>query len=88
MSRKRTSVEKQLAIFNNRRRRGDIERIAEMTGFSASHVSRVVNGLRNNNQISYTAYTISKRRLTNAELAIDSEIEIDGYSPSNVYRAS
>lgn len=87
MSRKRTSVEKQLAIFNNRRRRGDIERIAEMTGFSTSHVSRVVNGLRNNDQISYTAYTISKRRLTNAELAID-EIEIDSYSPSNVYRAS
>ena len=79
MSRKRTSPEKQLTIFNNRRRRGDIERIAEMTGFSKSHVSRVVNGLRNNETISYTAYTISKRRLTNAELAIGSSDEI-GFS--------
>jgi transcriptional regulator with XRE-family HTH domain len=68
----RTSVEKQLSVFNSRRRRGDVERIAERTGYSPSYVSKVLNGLRNNASISHTAYTISKRRLTNYELSIDS----------------
>jgi transcriptional regulator with XRE-family HTH domain len=66
----RTSIEKQLVVFNARKRRGDVERIAEKTGFSSSYVSKVVNGLRNNETIAHTAYTISKRRLTNHELAI------------------
>ena len=66
----RTSIEKQLVVFNARKRRGDVERISEITGFSSSYVSKVVNGLRNNEAIAYTAYTISKRRLTNHELAI------------------
>ncbi len=74
MSKKRTSAEKQLAIFNARKRRGDIETIATRTGFSTSYVSKVVNGLRNNETISYTAYTLSKRRLTNAELNFDATV--------------
>ena len=74
MSKRRTSPEKQLAIFNARKRRGDIESIARTTGFSTSYVSKVVNGLRNNEAISYTAYTLSKRRLTNAELNFDASI--------------
>jgi len=76
MSKRRTSPEKQLAIFNARKRRGDIETIANQTGFSTSYVSKVVNGLRNNETISYTAYTLSKRRLTNAELNYDANTAV------------
>ena len=68
---KKTSTEKQLRVFNARRRRGDIGRISKETGFSTSYVSKVVNGLQENESISYTAYRISRRRLTNSEVEFD-----------------
>lgn len=56
-------------VINSRKRRGDVTNVAERTGFSASYVSRVLNGTRSNEFILSTAYKMLRRRIKNSELA-------------------
>ena len=84
---KKTSTAKQLAIFKARQRRGDINSIADMTRYSPSYVSKVINGDRSNAAITHAAYKLSRRRLTNEELAIDSDTldfsNLSAFSPGH-----
>ena len=54
--------------FQQKRRRGDITRLANETNYSTSHVSNVMNGRRFNSAITSAAYRMANRRLTNAQL--------------------
>ena len=57
-----------LAFYNARKRSGDTQRIADMTGYSVSHVSNIVNGNRSINlDVASAMYNISRRRQRNAE---------------------
>jgi len=59
-----------LAFYNARRRQGDTQRISEMTGYSVSHVTNVLNGSRSANpEITQTAYRMARRRVKTSELA-------------------
>lgn len=58
-----------MTVFLSRKRRGDVTRIADETGYSASYVSRVTRGLRNNEQILSEAYRMSYRRIKNSDRA-------------------
>ena len=58
-----------MTVFLSRKRRGDINRIAEDTMYSPSYVSRVTRGLRHNETILSHAYRISYRRIKNSERA-------------------
>lgn len=49
----------------SRKRIGDVKNIAEVTNYSASHVSNTLAGRRFNPQILNTAYNFTRRRLTN-----------------------
>lgn len=54
--------------FQQKRRRGDITRLANETSYSTSHVSNVLNGRRSNSSITSAAYRMANRRLTNVQL--------------------
>jgi hypothetical protein len=54
-----------LAQYNQRRRRGDVAKIAAATGFSQGYVSTVVNGLQDNERIVSVAYNTARGRKTN-----------------------
>jgi len=54
-----------LAQYNQRRRRGDIAKVAASTGFSQGYVSTVVNGLQDNERIVSVAYNMARGRKTN-----------------------
>ena len=57
-----------LAFYNARKRSGDTQRIAEMTGYSTSHISGITNGTRSINENVATAmYSITRRRQKNSE---------------------
>ena len=57
-----------LAFYNARKRSGDTQRIADMTGYSVSHVSNIMNGNRSiNPDVASAMYNISRRRQRNAE---------------------
>jgi transcriptional regulator with XRE-family HTH domain len=57
-----------LAFYNARKRSGDTQRIADMTGYSVSHVSNISNGNRSiNEDVANAMYSISRRRQRNAE---------------------
>ena len=57
-----------LAFYNARKRSGDTQRVAEMTGYSTSHVSGIINGSRSiNPDVADTLYSISRRRQKNSE---------------------
>jgi hypothetical protein len=59
-----------LAFYNARQRQGDVTRLSEVTGYSTSHISNVINGRRSINPIIANAmYKISSRRLKTSELA-------------------
>jgi ABC-type molybdenum transport system ATPase subunit/photorepair protein PhrA len=59
-----------LAFFNARKRTGDVQRIAEMTGYSASHIKNIANGHRNvNEEVANAMYKISARRQKTSEMA-------------------
>lgn len=47
---KRT-IDSKLASIQSRLRTGDITRIAELSGYDPSHVSRVLRGIRQNSEI-------------------------------------
>lgn len=57
-----------LSFFNSRKRTGDVTRLAESTGYSVSHVSNVVSGVRSVPQdLANEMYNISRRRMKNSE---------------------
>lgn len=52
-----------LLFYKARARRGDVQRLAEETGYSESHISNVKNGRRSiNSEIADAMYYISRRR--------------------------
>lgn len=59
------------AFFTARRRDGDVNRIAEISGNSQSHVSNIIAGRRIVNQeVADAMYMISRRRLKNTDRQI------------------
>lgn len=69
--RRRLNRTAKLSFFNSRKRNGDITRLAEATGYSVSHVSNVVSGVRSVPQaLANEMYNISRRRMKNSERAI------------------
>lgn len=59
-----------LAFYNARKREGDTKRIAEMTGYSTSHITNIINGNRNvNDEVANAMYKISARRQKVSEMA-------------------
>jgi hypothetical protein len=58
------------AFFTARKRSGDANRISEMTGYSTSHVTSIMNGNRNvNDKVANAMYSISARRQKNSVAA-------------------
>ena len=56
------------AFYTARKRSGDVTRIAETTGYSASHISNVMAGRRKiNDTIANEMYNVSRRRMKNSE---------------------
>ena len=59
-----------LAFFTHRQRTGDVTRIADETGYSVSHVSNMINGVRKINDVAANAmYMITRRRQKNEAFA-------------------
>lgn len=56
-----------IVAFTEAKQFGDAARIAEETGFSASHVNNVLRGRRNNPTIINKAYRLVKDRTTNLQ---------------------
>ena len=57
-----------LSFFNNRKRTGDVTRIADETGYSVSHVSKMINGARKVTDVAANAmYNLTRRRIKNSE---------------------
>jgi ABC-type molybdenum transport system ATPase subunit/photorepair protein PhrA len=57
-----------LAFYNARKRSGDTQRIADMTGYSTSHITNIVNGNRSvNDDVASAMYNITRRRQKNSE---------------------
>ena len=56
-----------LSFYSKRTRRGDIQRIAEETGYSVSHVSNMINGVRKVTDVAANAmYMLTRRHQKNA----------------------
>lgn len=56
-----------IVAFTESKRRNDITTVAEMTGYSKSHVSNTLRGRRNNESIVNKAYRLVKDRQTNLQ---------------------
>jgi len=57
-----------LAFYNARKRSGDTQRIAEMIGYSTSHITNITNGNRSvNDDVASAMYNITRRRQKNSE---------------------
>ena len=65
-----------VAKFQQKRRRGDLTKLATESGYSVSHVSNVMNGRRFNSSITSAAYRMANRRLTNAQLVSRLKTEV------------
>lgn len=58
-----------LSFFTARQRQGDVNRIAENTGYSTSHISNVLAGRRSvPSLMANEMYNISRRREKNSEI--------------------
>ena len=58
-----------VGFFKNRQRRGDQQRLAEVTGYSESHISNVLNYRRSVPQLLANAmYRMTYRRIKNEDL--------------------
>ena len=58
-----------LAFYCARQSKGDTTRLAEMTGYSVSHVSNIINGRRSVNQdVANAMYSMSRRRMKTMDL--------------------
>ena len=56
-----------LSFFTHRQRTGDVTRVAETTGYSVSHVSNMINGVRKVTDVAANAmYMVTRRRQKNA----------------------
>lgn len=52
-----------LSFFTHRQKTGDVTRIAGETGYSVSHVSNMINGVRKiNNTVANALYMLTRRR--------------------------
>ena len=56
-----------IVAFTEAKRRGDVTRVAEETGYTTSMVSKTLRGLRNNESIVNKAYRLVKDRQTNLQ---------------------
>lgn len=56
-----------IVAFTEAKRHGDINRIAEETGFTQAYVSMTLRGKRNNESIVNKAYRLVKDRQTNLQ---------------------
>lgn len=56
-----------IVAFTEAKRRGDVTRVADETGYSTSMVSKTLRGLRNNISIVNKAYRLVKDRQTNLQ---------------------
>jgi len=56
-----------IVAFTEAKRRGDIAKVAEETGYTQSMVSKTLRGLRNNMSIVNKAYRLVKDRQTNLQ---------------------
>ena len=56
-----------IVAFTEAKRRGDVTRVADETGYSTSLVSKTLRGLRNNIGIVNKAYRLVKDRQTNLQ---------------------
>jgi len=57
-----------LSFFNNRKRNGDVTRIADETGYSVSHISNMISGVRRVTDVAANAmYNLTRRRVKNSE---------------------
>ena len=58
-----------LAFYNARLSYGDVDRLAETTGYSVGHISNVIAGRRKvSNALADAMYSISRRRTKNSEV--------------------
>ena len=59
-----------LSFFTHRQRTGDVTRLAEETGYSASHISNMINGARRiNDTVANAMYMLTRRRAKNEQYA-------------------
>jgi plasmid maintenance system antidote protein VapI len=59
-----------LSFYSKRTRRGDVQRLANETGYSESHISNVKAGRRRiTNDIADAMYYLSRRRVRQGEFA-------------------
>jgi len=59
-----------LSFYMKRTRKGDVQRLAEETGYSESHISNVKAGRRRiTNEIANAMYYISRRRVRQEQYA-------------------
>ena len=59
-----------LSFFTHRQRTGDVTRIADETGYSVSHVSNMINGVRKiNDTVANVMYNLTRRRQKNEQYA-------------------
>lgn len=56
-----------IVAYTEAKRRGDVTRIAQETGFTEAMVSMTLRGLRNNEEIVNKAYRLVKDRQTNLQ---------------------
>ena len=57
-----------LSFYNARAFNGDVDRLAEATGYSKSHISNVIAGRRSvSTTLADAMYSISRRRTKNSE---------------------
>lgn len=71
MAKSKLNRSAKLTFFNARKRQGDIFRLSESTGYSASHIANVLAGRRSVPQtLANEMYTISRRRIKNSERAV------------------
>lgn len=54
-----------IAIVNQRKRVGDVAKVANATGFSPNYVSEVLNGLGNNSKVLNKAFDMARGRKRN-----------------------
>ena len=66
MSNRKLNRTAKLAFFTHRQRTGDVTRIADETGYSVSHVSNMINGVRRvNDTVANAMYMLTRRRQKN-----------------------
>lgn len=60
------SYSQKISSTKNRLKFGDIKRVAQTSGFSASYVSQVLSGQYKNERIVNVSYNLTKNRVSNA----------------------